>query len=279
MDNDVKSNSVVDSALNNEETEIDLIDLFFFLRTKILYVFIALVIGVLGAGGYSYLRIEPTYRATSYIYMVSASTDSMINLSDLNIGTSIAEDYQQLLLRRPIVENVVDQVKGLSVEGHDKESDKLVLVDETDLTRYVTLSIVGQSRVLKIEVLTTDPTLSRDIANAFADQAVEYIPEITQSSAPTVAEYAVKPTHKAGPSNTKNAMIGGLALMVLVLGYYTMIYLLDDSIKSEDDLEKYFGIIAISSIPEGEIHFGDDEIDEKERKKAKKSIFRIRGRR
>lgn len=260
---------MIKETLNYEDEEIDLIDLFFYLRGKIVVLILALIAGALIAGGYTYLRIAPTYQANAYMYMVSASSDSIIDLSDLNIGNSIAEDYQQLLVRRPILENVVDEVHGLSIEGHgSKDTDVLVLKDESQLSKYVSLQILGASRILQIRVITTDPVLSRDIANALANQAVEYIPKITQSPAPTIAEYAVVPTTKNGPSLTKNSLIGGVAAMMIVLAYYVLIYLMDDSINSVDDLEKYFGIVAISSIPEGDI--GMFEEDEKKSTGKKK---------
>ena len=248
---------------NQEEDEIDLIDLFFFLRRKILWILAAFVVGAVAVGGYTHFCIAPTYTASSYMYMVSASSDSIIDLSDLNIGTSIAEDYEQLLVRRPILENVIEEVEGLSVKGSEKESDILVLNDESDLSKYISLSILGSSRVLQIQVTTTSPKLSKNIANALAEQAVEYIPSISQAPAPTIAEYAVTPTKKAAPSLTKNTLIGGLACMAVVMAYFVLIYLMDDSIHSEDDLEKYFGIVAISSIPEGDISFNDDDDDKK----------------
>ena len=67
---------------------------------------------------------------------------------------------------------------------------------------------------------------------------------------PHVAEEAVAPTHRAGPSYVRNTVIGALVLALLVYGVYVVRYLYDDSIRTEEDMEKYFGVIPLAIIPE-----------------------------
>jgi capsular polysaccharide biosynthesis protein len=70
---------------------------------------------------------------------------------------------------------------------------------------------------------------------------------------PHIAEKAVIPTKKSSPSLTKNTMIGALVMLLLALAILTAMYLMDDTIKSSEDLEKYFGIMPLTVIPEGKI--------------------------
>ena len=62
-------------------------------------------------------------------------------------------------------------------------------------------------------------------------------------------------------------LIGALLALVLVLGVLTVLYLLDDTIKTSEDVEKEFGIMPLSVIPEGEIKGfgGKEESDERRR--------------
>jgi capsular polysaccharide biosynthesis protein len=48
-------------------------------------------------------------------------------------------------------------------------------------------------------------------------------------------------------------MMGALIGMILVLGLYTVQFLLDDTFKSADDIEREFGVIPLTVIPEGKI--------------------------
>ena len=70
---------------------------------------------------------------------------------------------------------------------------------------------------------------------------------------PNIAEYAIVPQHKSSPSLTKNTMIGALLLMLLVMAVLTVTYLMDDTVKTAEDVEKYFGFMPLTVIPEGKI--------------------------
>ena len=85
------------SNANEEETEIDLLELFYYLKAKLVWLISFFVIGAVIAGLITYFLITPKYTATSKLYMVSASSDSIVNLSDLNLGTSLTDDYVELL--------------------------------------------------------------------------------------------------------------------------------------------------------------------------------------
>ena len=91
----------------DEEMEIDLLELFQFFKSRFLILLVVLLLGAVLAGGITKFLITPKYTATSKLYMVSASNDSVIDLTDLNLGTSLSEDYAELIKIRPILEEVI----------------------------------------------------------------------------------------------------------------------------------------------------------------------------
>jgi hypothetical protein len=52
---------------------------------------------------------------------------------------------------------------------------------------------------------------------------------------------------------TKNTMQGALIGLVLAIGIYTFRFQMDDTLKNAEDVEKVFGVIPLSVIPEGNI--------------------------
>lgn len=70
-----------------EEDVIDLKDIFFILRQKWLKIIAFFVLGAVVAGLVTVFVITPKYTATASIYVVSASNDSVVDLTDLQIGT------------------------------------------------------------------------------------------------------------------------------------------------------------------------------------------------
>lgn len=220
-----------------DEMEIDLRELFYLFRQKLLIIIAAFVVGGMLAGAATYFLIKPTYKASSLLYVVSASNNSVVNLADLQIGTNLTADYEELLLSRPMMESVIKNLKleSVSVNG---------LRDMLNITNK------SGTRILQISATTGDPKLSADIANEVADLAITWLPAVMECNEPHVAEEAVAPTHRAGPSYVRNTVIGALVLALLVYGVYVVRYLYDDSIRTEEDMEKYFGVIPLAIIPE-----------------------------
>ena len=91
----------------SSEDEIDLVELFYVLWGHVWQIALCLILGATLAFGYTYFLAEPQYKATSSIYIVSASNNSVVNLTDLQIGAQLTADYQELLLSRPLLEDVI----------------------------------------------------------------------------------------------------------------------------------------------------------------------------
>lgn len=121
---------------NSEETEIDLLEIFYLLRAKLVWLILAFVIGGVIAGSITHFLITPKYTATAKMYMISASSGSVLDLSDFNIGTSLSQDYTELIKIRPVFNEVIDNL-NLDMEYED-------------LLKKVSISVVGDSRLLAV---------------------------------------------------------------------------------------------------------------------------------
>ena len=58
------------------------------------------------------------------------------------------------------------------------------------------------------------------------------------------------PIIQTSPNTKKNIMVGALAGLVLSAGIIILLTLMDDTIKSEDDIEKYLGLTTLATIPD-----------------------------
>lgn len=66
---------------NSEETEIDLLK-FLSAAAKLVWLILAFVTGGVIAGSITHFLITPKYTATAKMYMISASSGSVLDLSD-----------------------------------------------------------------------------------------------------------------------------------------------------------------------------------------------------
>lgn len=243
----------------NEEMEIDLLELFGHFMDKIWWIILGFLAGAIIAGMITHFVITPKYTATAKMYMVSSSSQSVVDLTDLNIGQSISGDYVELLKTRPIVEGVIEE--------QDLE------YSYNQLVSMMSLSVVNNTRIIKIDVTSTDPKEAMNIANAIAEKGVSELPKLMETPAPHIAEYAIVPVNKSSPSLTKNTMIGALLGLLIMLAIFTIQFLMDDTFKTAEEIEREFGVMPLTVIPEGKIEGMDDNIEKAKKRRKKNRYF------
>lgn len=240
----------------NEEMEIDLLELFGYFMSKIWWIVCAFIIGALIAGLITAFVITPKYTATAKMYMVNSSSQSVVDLTDLNIGQSLSGDYVELLKTRPIVEGVI-QEQNLQYSYNQ-------------LVSMMGLSVVNETRIIQIDITSPDPKEAMVIANSLADKGVSELPKLMETPAPHIAEYAIVPVNKSSPSLTKNTVIGALLATLLMLAIFTVQFLRDDTFRSAEDVEREFGVMPLTVIPEGKIEGLASDSDKVKRKSRRK---------
>ncbi len=238
------------------EMEIDLLELLAYYRGRLIWIVLGFLAGALAAGLITFYLITPQYTATSKMYMVSSSSQSVVDLTDLNIGQSLSKDYVELLKTRPIIESVIEE-QGLDY-------------NYTELLSMLSMSTVSDTRIIAIRATSKDPEEAMNIANALADKGVKELPKLMETPQPHIAEYAIIPINPSSPSLTKNIMIGALIGMIIMLGLFTIQFMLDDTFKTADDIEREFGVIPLTVIPEGKITGLDGGSSVKPKRKRKR---------
>ena len=243
------------------EDEIDLVELFYLLWGHAWQIILCLILGAGLALGYTKLLVTPLYQATSSIYIVSASNNSVVNLTDLQIGAQLTADYQELILSRPLLEDVIENLELTNGEGEPMST--------AALSRMITITNTDDTRILKVTVTSPDPQESADIANELIDQACIYLPQIMETEEPNLVEEAIPPTAKSSPSTAKNVMLGGLLGACLACGVLVVRYLMNDTFVTPDDVVKYLGVQPLAVIPEADLGDFND--------KKRKNLFGRKG--
>ncbi len=237
----------------DQEFEIDLVEVGYLLLGKLQYLLLCFLAGAVLLNAYAYFCITPTYTSTSKLYVVSSSSDSVVDLTDLNIGNSLTSDYEELILSYPMLDIVID----------DLDLD----ISSDELSRLIELNNPSDTRILEIAVTTADPQLSMDIANEVVEAATEYLPKTMSTMAPNIAQEAKLAEHKAGPSYLHYTLIGAVLGLVLCCTVLIVMYLMDDTIHSGEELERCFGYVPLTEIPTGKLHVDEEP---KEKKKFSK---------
>ncbi|MDO5146570.1 MAG: Wzz/FepE/Etk N-terminal domain-containing protein [Eubacteriales bacterium] len=243
----------------DEEMEIDLLDIVYLLLDKMHYIIMCLLIGAVLFNAFSFFFIAPTYESTARMYVVSASNDSVVDLTDLNIGTSLTSDYEELMFSYPVLDRVIHEL------NLDMETD--------ELKAMITLENPQDTRILNVKATSTDPEEAKNIANKMVEVSVEYLPETMSTNPPNIAQTARLADSKAGPSYLRYTLIGAILGAFLYCAYLIVRHLMDDTIHTSEDMEKYFGVVPLTSIPNSEafveLERKEDEDDIRRAKKRK----------
>ena len=232
--------------MNDDEVEIDLLQLFRALKKRILWIVGAGVIMGGAFGLFSKFDITPQYTSTSMVYILSKET-TLTSLADLQIGSQLTQDYKIIVTSRPVISEVIDKLKlDISYEN---------------MVSKITINNPNDTRILSITAQDPDPVMAKDIADSVAKTSSEYIGDIMEMVPPKVIEEGTVSDKKASPSNGKNAMIGAMLGIVLVCGLTVVEELLNDTIQTEEDVEKYMGLTVLASVPlrEGEAEENKNE--------------------
>lgn len=225
---------------------IDLVELFYALKRKI---FLIIAVGLLGGclfGAYTAFFIEPLYTSTSSILVLSKET-TLTSIADLQLGSQLAADYQVLIKSTSVMEDVIDELN--------------LKMSAEQLRGSISITNPSDTRILEITVTNTDGALAKKIADKVVEVASDYIGDKMEVIPPKIIEKGKIPTVQSSPSMSKNVMMGILLGIVLCCGIICVLTIMDDSIKSEDDLEKYLGITVLASVPDRK-----DYINQKKKK-------------
>lgn len=222
------------AMLQNEDDVIDLKEIFFLLLYHWKSIFLAMLLGAVIMGAYHMLMVKPSYQADAEIYITS--TDSMITLSDLQLSAALTDDYALIIKSRTVLKRVISEL-GLDINY--KQLESLVEVENP-----------SSSHIIKIMVTCDDLELSRDIANALMNISVNQIYQVIGSSEPTIIDYSeAEAVTNVTPRLRKYLLIGALVGAVLVCAFLVIKMLMDTTMKTEEDIDRYLKIPLLSTVP------------------------------
>lgn len=223
----------------DDEMEIDLLQIFRALKKRLWIILAATVLFGGAVGAFSKFVLIPQYTSTTMMYILSQET-TLTSLADLQIGSQLTKDYKIIVTSRPVLEQVNEKL-GLGLE-YEELVEKISIENFTD------------TRILSITATDPDPYRAKAIVDSIAEVSSDYIGEIMEMVPPKIIEQGVVATEKSSPSNTKNALLGALAGMVLACGITALEVVMNDTVQTEEDVEKYLGLTVLASVPlrEGE---------------------------
>lgn len=218
----------------DDEVQIDLMELIYRLIEKMRYIVLATVACALAAALITMLFISPKYTARAKLY-VKNSTGTSINLSDLQIGNYLASDYTEVFSNWHVHEQVIENLN--------------LPYTYNQMSGMIRITNPGDTRILYIDVTSKDAHEAQQIANEYARVAQEFIADKMETSEPSLFEEALLPSSPTSPSLTKNTLLGFFVGLLCSCGLFTVQFLLDDRIRTSEDIERISGLTTLGMMP------------------------------
>ncbi len=225
----------MENRINEGEIQLNIFEILYILKKRILILIFAAIVGFGVFGTYSYFILQPQYTSTAMLYVFSKET-TLTSLADLQIGSQLTKDYKIIISSRPVLLKVI---ATLNLDITYKELKKKLTVENPADTRILLLSIVDG-----------DPEMSKKIVDAVAETASAYIGDLMEMVPPKIIEDGEIPQNKTSPHTKKNAALGAALGIMLVVAVTVIQNILDDSIKTEDDVAKYLDVPVLAVLPD-----------------------------
>lgn len=236
-----------------EET-ISLRDLLHTLRKRILLILSLTFVAVLTSGIISYFFLTPIYQSSTQLLVNQAKSDQPIyNPGEIQTNLQLINTYN-VIIKSPAILDLVKQ---------DLDLDMSI----EQLNSKITVGSQKDSQVLAITVQDPDPNMAADIANTTANVFQREITKIMNIDNVSILAKA-EVNENVSPVKPQPILNIAIALVVGLMAGVGLAFLLeyfDNTIKDEQDIEKYLDLPvlgAISTIEEEKVKKNNKQVIE-----------------
>lgn len=223
------------SRYDSDVVEIDLGEILSLLWHKAWMIAICAVIVAVAGFCVSNFLVAEQFESTTKVYILNKQDNSTITYSDVQLGSQLTKDYAQLIKSRTVLEGVI--------------TDCELNESYESLTGRVAVTIPTDTRIISITVTDEDPAMAQFLADEVRKAASAHIKNVMDIQAVNVVDEANMPEHPASPSVMKWTALGFLIGAFLCAAIILVHFMLDDTIKTSDDVERYLGLSTLGMIP------------------------------
>ena len=219
--------------------EIDLMELINIFWNKKVFIILVTIIFIIAGVIYTLAFTTPMYSSstTLVLAMSSESDDSnSITTTDITLNSNLVSTYSQIIESNEVLREVISNLK--------------IDEDEEVLRKSIDVSSVEDTEVIEITVSHESAVYAARIANEIANVFSNKVQEIYNINNVYVLDEAEIENEPSNINHIRDVLIFAIAGILLSMVYVFITSILDNTIKTEDDIEKGYNIHVLVSIPD-----------------------------
>lgn len=232
--------------VRDESGAIDLVYILRLLRKKFIWIILAAAVG--GVLFYCYARffVTPLYTSTISFYVSShqlataapdatVPPDSAITSTQIAAAKELIKTYGVILKDTSVTSVISDSIGNRFSPG--------------EISSMISVSAVADSTIMRVSVTCADPKAAEEICNYLDEIGSAKISEVTNSGYIHSIDKASFPKAPSSPNIKRYLFIGVLLGIVLSCTIIIVIGMLDNTVKSEEELEQRLHVPVLGKIP------------------------------
>lgn len=214
--------------------EIDLMELFSFIKSKIgMIISITAIVCIIGCI-YGLFLQKPMYK--SYTTVILNSSESTITQSDITLNKNLVDTYTEVVKSRKVLAKVIEELN--------------LDITYENLTEKVSVSALNDTEIIKITVSDLEASKAKDIANVTAKHFTDIIKDLYNMDNVDILDEAIEADSPYNINVLKQAITYFAIGLVLALGIVFLIYYFDRTIKSVEQVEQKIKLPILGSVQE-----------------------------
>lgn len=213
-----------------------LLELLTLLRKHLKLVIMLPIVCMVAMGLASVLMMSDTYTATTDMYVLASSEGSNSSSalsSDLSASQMLTNDVATLLQSDRVMTDAAEQLGLPNLRGYN-----------------ITVTSESTTRVITLQVTSSDAQGSANVANALADCVSNVAQEVMNVESVNVIDEASTPEAPSGPNRMLYVAVAAMAGLFAAVAIVVLMDVIDTRVRSAEDVEELLELPVIGRIPE-----------------------------
>ena len=183
---------------------------------------------------YSYYYVVPEYKSTSTLLLIP-NDDETVTSSDLTLNSGLISTYGNIAKNSKVLKQVISNLN--------------LNIQEVQLLSKIEINIIKDTHIMEISVSDTDPQMATNITKELSNVFLNEKKQNYNLNNIGIVDEAQLPDTPYNINHIKDMFMFVCMGIVVSFAYVVIIYLFDNTIKKEEDIEEYIKIKSLGSVP------------------------------